>query len=100
MSGATFVEVILATDAPVAIDRFRARRRAMTERGERHPERDIADTDVEAFILDAVDRLTRLPTARPESRIVPVALGASEDEIYRRLLSVLGEIAWPSSHRQ
>ena len=94
--GATFVEVILATGAALAIDRFRARRRAMTERGERHPERDIADADVEAFILDAVDRLTRLPTARPESRIVPVALEASEDEIYRRLLSVLGEKARPS----
>ncbi len=90
------VEVILATDAALAIERFRARRRAMTERGERHPERDIADGDVEAFILDAVDRLTRLPTARPESRIVPVAREASEDEIYRRLLSVLGEKARPS----
>ena len=90
---ATFVEVILATSAALAIDRFRARRRAMNERGERHPERDIADTDVEAFILDAVDRLTRLPTARPASRIVPVALDTTEDEIYRRLLSVLGEKA-------
>ena len=89
--GATFVEVILATSAALAIDRFRARRRAMSERGEHHPERDIADNDVEAFILDAVDRLTRLPTARPASRIVPVALDATEDEIYRRLLSVLGE---------
>jgi predicted kinase len=94
--GATFVEVILATGAALAIERFRARRRAMTERGERHPERDIADGDVEAFILDAVDRLTRLPTARPESRIVPVSREASEDEIYRRLLSVLGEKARPS----
>ena len=34
--GATFVEVILATGAALAIDRFRARRRAMSERGERH----------------------------------------------------------------
>ena len=93
--GATFVEVILATDAALAIDRFRARRRAMTERGELHPERDIADADVEAFILDAVDRLTRLPTARPESRIIPVELEASEDEIYRRLRSVLGEKGQP-----
>jgi len=90
---ATFVEVILATSAALAIDRFRARRRAMNELGEHHPERDIADTDVEAFILDAVDRLTRLPTARPASRIVPVALDTTEDEIYRRLLSVLGEKA-------
>jgi predicted kinase len=88
---ATFVEVILATDATLAIDRFRARRRAMTERGEHHPERDIADADVEAFILDAVDRLSRLPTARPASQIVPVAVEDSEDEIYRRLLRVLGE---------
>ncbi len=97
--GATFVEVILATSAALAIDRFRARRRAMTERGEHHPERDIADADVEAFILDAVDRLTRLPTARPASRIVPVALDATEDEIYRRLLSVLGETARLSPRR-
>jgi hypothetical protein len=94
--GATFVEVILAADAALAIDRFRARGRAMTERGQHHPERDIADADVEAFIGDAVDRLARLPAARPESRIVPVALGASEEEIYRRLLVVLGETAQPS----
>jgi predicted kinase len=89
--GATFVEVILATRAAIAIDRFRARRQAMAERGERHPERDIADADVESFILDAVERLNRLPTARPESRVIPVDLEASEDEVYRRLCSVLGE---------
>jgi predicted kinase len=94
--GAMFVEVILAAGAALAIDRFRARRRAMIERGERHPERDIADADIEAFIFDAVDRLTRLPAVRPESRIVPVALEASEDEIYHRLLSVLDETARPS----
>ena len=92
---ATFVEVILVTDAALAIDRFRARRRAMAGRGERHPERDIADADVVPFILDAVDRLTRLPTARLESRLVPIALGATEDETYRRLLAVLGESAEP-----
>lgn len=89
--GATFVEVILAPGSALAIDRFRSRRRAMTERGERHPERDIADDDVEAFILDAVDRLTRLATVRPESQVIPVEPEASEDEIYRRLRSVLGE---------
>ena len=98
-NGATLIEVILATDAALAIDRFRARRQTMTERGERHPERDIADADVEAFIRDAVDRLTRLPSARPESRIVRVPLEASEDEIYRRLLSALGEEARPSPRR-
>jgi hypothetical protein len=86
---ATFVEVILATGATIAIDRFRARRRAMVERGERHPERDIPDADLETFILDAVERLTRLPTARPETRVIPVEPRASEDEIYRRLCSVL-----------
>jgi predicted kinase len=89
--GATFVEVILAMDASTAIDRFRVRRRTMTERGERHPERDIADGDVEAFILDAVERLTRLPTARPESLVIPVDPEAPEDEVYRRFLVVLGE---------
>jgi hypothetical protein len=88
---ATLVEVILATGAALAIHRCRARRQAMTKRGERHPERDIADADVEAFILHAVDRLTRLPAARPESRIVRVPLEASEDEIYGDLLSILGE---------
>jgi chloramphenicol 3-O-phosphotransferase len=93
--GATFVEVILATGATIAIDRFRARRRAMAERGERNPERDIADADVETFILDAVERLTQLPTARPESRVIPVDLEASEDEVYRRLRSVLGEKGQP-----
>jgi predicted kinase len=89
--GATFVEVILATGAALAIDRFRARRRAMTERGEHHPERDIADADVDSFILDAVDRLTRLVTARPGSQVIPVERWTSEEEVYRRLRSVLGE---------
>jgi chloramphenicol 3-O-phosphotransferase len=89
--GATFVEVILGTDAALAIERFWARRRAMIDRGEIHPERDIADADVETFIVDAVDRLRRLPTARPTSRIIPTDLLASEHEIYRRLRSVLGE---------
>jgi predicted kinase len=88
---ANFVEVILSIDTSLAIDRFLARRRAMAERGERHPEREIPDADVEAFIVDAVDRLTRLPAARPGSRIVPVEFGASEDDVYRRLLTVLDE---------
>jgi predicted kinase len=89
--GATFVEVILATSEALVIERFRARRREMIERGIHHPERDIADADVETFILDAVERVNRLPTARPESRIVPVALETSEGEVYRRLISVLCE---------
>lgn len=89
--GATFVEVILAMGAATAIDRFRARRRAMNERGERHPERDIADADVEAFIHDAVERLTRLPAARTDSLVIPLDLETPEDEVYRRLLAVLGE---------
>lgn len=89
--GATFVEVILATSGALAVERFRARRREMIERGIHHPERDIADADVEAFILDAVERLARLPTVRPRSLIVPVAPEASEDEVYRRLLAALGE---------
>lgn len=89
--GATFVEVILATSPALAIERFRSRRRALAERGEHHPERDIDEADVEAFILDAVDRLDRLVTPRPGSRIVPVDPEASEDEVYDRLCSVLGE---------
>ncbi|MCO8129433.1 hypothetical protein NHL50_19700 [Acidimicrobiia bacterium EGI L10123] len=63
----------------------------MATRGERHPERDIADAEVESFILDAVDRMSRLPTVRTGSRIVPVEFDEPEDAIYRRLLSVLGE---------
>jgi hypothetical protein len=89
--GATFVEVILATSEALAIDRFRARRREMIECGIHHPERDIADADVEAFIVDAVERLTQLPTARPGSLIVPIEREASEGEVYRRLLLILGE---------
>jgi hypothetical protein len=93
--GATFVEVILAAPAALAIDRFWARRRALAERGENHPERDIADADVEAFVVDAVDRLTRLPTVRPKSRVIPVELEASEDAVYRRLCSVVAEKGQP-----
>jgi hypothetical protein len=89
--GATFVEVILAMDPATAIDRFRARRRAMAERGERHPELDIADADVEPFIVDAVERLTRMPTARPGSQVIPVAAETSEDDVFGRLLAILGE---------
>jgi predicted kinase len=89
--GATFVEVILVIEAALAIDRFRARRARMIERGERHPERDVAEADVEPFILDAVDRLARLPSARPESLVITVEPGASEDEVHRRLRSLLGE---------
>lgn len=89
--GATFVEVILATKAELAIDRFRARRQAMAERRERHPELEIIDADVEPFIVDAVERLTRLATARPGTHVIPVERGASEREVYRRLRSVLGD---------
>lgn len=89
--GATYIEVILATSASLAIDRFRARRRRMAERDERHPERDIADADVETFILDAVERLTRLPTARPDSIVIPVDLEASEADVYHRFCSVLSD---------
>jgi predicted kinase len=89
--GATFVEVILDLDATIAIERFRARRRAMAERGECHPERDIADADVETFIVDAVERLTRLPTVRSASRVVPLEVETSEDDVYRRLRAVLDE---------
>jgi hypothetical protein len=89
--GATFVEVILSISESLAIDRFRDRRRQMIERGLHHPERDIADADVEAFIVDAVERLTRLPTARPASLVVHISPEASAAEVHRRLLSVLGE---------
>jgi hypothetical protein len=67
----------------------------MTERGETHPERDIADADVEAFIIDAVNRLARLPTARTKSRTIPVGLETSEDAVYRRLCSILDERGQP-----
>ncbi len=89
--GARFVEVILAPDAPLAIDRFRARRSEMAERGERHPERDLANADVDGFIVDAVERLGRMPAKRPGSRMIPVDRLTSEDEVYRRFCAVLEE---------
>ncbi len=82
---ATFVEVILAMDAALAVDRFRARRRALADQDEHHPEQDIADADVERFIVDAVERLERLPTARPRTHVVPVTRTMSEHEVYRRV---------------
>ena len=87
--GAVFVEVVLEVPAETAIDRFWARRRAMAERDERHPERDLADDEVEPFIREAVERLARLPGARPGSRVVAVDPDASEDDVYRDLLVAL-----------
>ena len=89
--GAVFVEVVLEVPAETAIDRFWARRRAMAERDERHPERDLADDEVEPFIREAVDRLARLPGTRPGSRVVAVDPDASEEDVYRRLLVALGD---------
>ncbi len=86
---ATFVEVVLLPSAELATDRFRARRQDMAQRGERHPERDIAEADIDAFIIDAVDRLGRLATERVSSQVVPVTSDSSEDEVYGRLLSVV-----------
>lgn len=87
--GATFVEVILAPAAQLAIDRFLARRSRMAERGEHHPERDLADADVEGFIVDAVERLARMPAERPGSRVIPIDRLTSEDEVYRRFRAML-----------
>ena len=61
----------------------------MAERDERHPERDLADDEVEPFIREAVERLARLPGARPGSRVVAVDPDASEDDVYRDLLVAL-----------
>jgi len=87
---AEFIEVVLEIDAAVAIERFRLRRQKLREHGEHHPEGDISDADIEAFIIDSVGRLARLPTARPVTRIVPVAREASADQVYELFLSVLG----------
>jgi len=89
--GAVFVEVVLAVPAATAIDRFWARRRAMVERGQRHPERDLAADEVEPIIREAVERLARLPERRPASRVVPVDPDASEDDVYGRLLAAVDE---------
>lgn len=85
----SFVEVILALDATTAIERFRRRRLALAAHGQRHPEQDIADDEVEPFVLDAVERLERLPTARPRSHVIPLDTATTEDEAYCRLLVVL-----------
>ena len=63
----------------------------MVDRDEHHPERDIADDDVETFVRDAVERLARLPTARPASLIVDVDGSASQEDVYRRLRSALDD---------
>lgn len=89
--GATFVELILALDAATAVGRFRTRRQVMVECGERHPERDIADAEVEAVVFDAVERLARLPMARPDSLVITVDPADTEDDVYRRLRAVLDE---------
>lgn len=86
---ATFVEVVLAMSASTAIDRFRRRRQAMVDEGERHPERDIVDAEVEAFIRDAVERLERLPERRPNTRTIPVDPDDTEDHVYQRLVEVV-----------
>jgi len=40
---------------------------------------DIADAAIEGFILETVERLSRLPTARPMSPVISVGPDASEE---------------------
>lgn len=89
--GAVFIEVVLDVPVATAIDRFWARRRAMVALGQRHPERDLADDEVEPFIREAVDRLARLPDLRPASRVVPVDPDLSAQDVYDRLLVAVDE---------
>jgi predicted kinase len=61
--GAEFLEVVLVTEPNVATARFRARRAEYEVAGKAHPEADVPDTNVDAFVHESLDRLETSATA-------------------------------------
>jgi len=59
-AGAGFIEVLLEVDLTVNIERFWARRSALLDRGEPHPQADVLDHEVEEVISAANDELTQI----------------------------------------
>ena len=86
---AEFVEIVLAVEPTVAIERFRRRRDELASSAGTHPEADVGEADVENVVGEAVDRLAHICDARPMSRRVPA--DADLATTYRVLLATIGD---------
>jgi predicted kinase len=86
-AGTEFVEVVLTDDDDAVIERFRARRAALTAAGIRHPERDLADDALVDTIRAASAGLRRDAAAYglPE-----MAMGSGVERSYEALLACVG----------
>jgi predicted kinase len=92
--GAELIEVLLRDDEASVLARFQARRYALDEAGQGHPEADVDDADVPAFIAEAMARLRTIASQRPHTLVVTV--GESVESGYlalRRALRSHGDVA-------
>jgi predicted kinase len=85
--GAQFVQLVLLADEAEVIRRFRARREALVVSGRPHPEGDVASTEVETIVRDALAQLAAVLEARPDT--VVIELG-DEDAALAAMAAVLG----------
>jgi predicted kinase len=85
--GAEFLEVVLVTDANVAMERFRARRAEHESSGTAHPEVDVSDADIDRVVLEAIDQLEGICDRRPDTRRVPA--NSNLEETYTALLTLI-----------
>ncbi|MGQ0431621.1 MAG: AAA family ATPase [Microthrixaceae bacterium] len=71
--GARFSHVMLMDELGPMIERFRRRREDLALVGVAHPQVDVGDTNVEASVAEAVDRLNDIGAARPDVRVLNVS---------------------------
>jgi predicted kinase len=86
-AGVRFVEVVLIDDDDLTVERFRARRAALTAAGIRHPEADLGDDDVEPAIRAASAGLRRDAAAYG---LPQIAMGSGVERSYAALLACVG----------
>ncbi len=86
--GAEFVELLIQDTAAAVIERFRGRRRELTDQDRPHPQADVDAVAVPAMIADACERLLRFESARPHTQVIMATAGL--ESAYRQLLRVVG----------